>query len=203
MIYKNTNFRNSFAAFIISLFALIPSYAQSDSELMIFPKYAISYTPSAYLNTFSAFQIGCDVRMKQRLNLSIETGMIFRSIYSNRSQGTKIRIGLDYGYKATKNEIKTVGLNLVLRNTISPVTDVFYLEEARVGRVLKLAERLNFKTNIGLGVGYLLVRDINLIPPEGAKLFNTEEEWLIADRTEGNYIVPLGSVSLTFLYAMY
>jgi hypothetical protein len=188
---------------------------------MIFPKYAISYTPSAYLNTFSAFQIGCDVRMKQRLNLSIETGMIFRSIYSNRSQGTKIRIGLDYGYKATKNEIKTVGLNLVLRNTISPVTDVFYLEEnefinlnyhkastiygaqARVGRVLKLAERLNFKTNIGLGVGYLLVRDINLIPPEGAKLFNTEEEWLIADRTEGNYIVPLGSVSLTFLYAMY
>ena len=212
--------------FFLLLFGSVCLYAQDESEdeyeyyyPLVFQKYSIGFSPSAFVNFYSGIQFSQDFGIKPNVNLTLETGYIFSSAFLTPVNGLRIKPG--FQYLATSNEFVAflVGASFNYRYINEQRESIFnhfedgYLETVRFDRIkhftaaefnlsvlAKVSEVIRIEFGLGIGAGSLSIEDKNTTQKRTGEssfvLFGREFD------TPGKTIMPLASFNLNIQYAL-
>jgi hypothetical protein len=197
----------------------LASHGQEKKEKLEYATYSVGLSPSAFVNFFNGVQVSQDFALKPNLNLTLESAYIFNSIYSDYTQGFRLKPGLEFIVAAGENSAFVMGLHYNYRRTISPRTIGYiyefdqYTEEVGVDRIKTLhglmyslgalgniTDRLRLEFSLGVGLGVLDIRDINSTATrtiDNAVRFDRSFYFIDSPTNE---FFPLGSINLNFSY---
>ncbi len=152
-------------------------YAQKGIQGFVYPVYAVGISPSAFISVYPAVQVSQDFGIYKPFNISLESGYIYSTSYSDRdAYGFRLRPSVECYFGNVLSLRYSIGVFYSYRFTRDNYDfeidhrDYSYIETGHIEKekVLKgygvqlgirndIDNRFYFEFNLGLGIGELIV----------------------------------------------
>ena len=188
--------------------------SKNNRENLHFNGWALTYSPSAFLNNFPGIQFGVEKSISQNNFLEFEAAYLYKIRGTTELSKTGYRFKL--GYKLVSRENFLFSTVLYFRKTFHQHREEVlrqdeFLQEIEyrktktligptigIGRTNDLADRLHLETSLLFGPGLYKVRVYDY--PEDAE--EIREGFFGGYRNEGNYYYPIIGFSLKLVYRL-